>query len=541
MLSNTQVNPGLNHNGDVKITVGREMSTGYRLDCLLINPPFKFKVDSVWRGQRSEDPPLPLMALAAYIRTKNFTTKILDCDLVTPDIDEEFEAYFVAEFVNAGIEIGTFGLTTTTLTIYSSFKIARICKKYYPDSVMVFGGAHASFIPDESMDDENVDIVVIGEGETTLEEILEGRDLNDIEGIVFKQKSPNGDKEVIKTGLRKRNKALDELPMPAYDLIDFKRYRPILGSFKRLPAMMMVSSRGCPWDCSFCRRPVGNMLVVRSAQNIFEEIKYLSEEYGVKDIMFMDDTFTVVKKNVLNLCELLIESKLDVRWLCFARVDVVDVELLQKMKKAGCWQIMYGVENFNHGVLENIQKGIDVDQVFEAVSWTKKAGIECRICMMVGNPGDTEEIINENIRLVKKLDPDLLVVNILTPFPGHDIFNWAKSKDLITSYNWDDYYGAQPLMKLDTLTPEDIKRLYVKMITSFYFRPKYIFKKLIGIRSVLEVKLLMAGFLGIVGFAMERVRRMFVAKKEKLVEPEFEDLKEKALRLTTPTARTAIS
>jgi radical SAM superfamily enzyme YgiQ (UPF0313 family) len=238
---------------------------------------------------------------------------------------------------------------------------------------------------------------------------------------------------------------------------------------------------------------------------------------------------------------LLIERKLDVRWLCFARVDVVDEELLCKMKEAGCWQIMYGVENFNHGVLENIQKGIDVDQVFKAVSWTKKAGIECRICMMVGNPGDTEEIVNENIRLVKKLDPDLLVVNILTPFPGHDIFNWAKSKDLITSYNWDDYYGAQPLMKLDTLSPEDIKRLYVKMITSFYFRPKYILKKLIGIRSVLEVKLLMAGFLGIVGFAMERVKRIFVDKKEELRKPQLEDLKERAMRLTTPTARSAIS
>ena len=118
MRLNAQVKPSLNHSEEVAGVGGGEESTINILDCLLINPPFKFKVDSVWRGQRSEDPPLPLMALAAYIRTKNFTTKILDCDLVTPDIDQEFEAYFVSEFVETGIQIRTFGLTTTTLTIY---------------------------------------------------------------------------------------------------------------------------------------------------------------------------------------------------------------------------------------------------------------------------------------------------------------------------------------------------------------------------------------------------------------------------------------
>lgn len=513
------------------------------IDCLFINPPFKFKVDSVWRGQRSEDPPLPLMALAAYVRNFSYSVRIVDCDLVSPSIDDDFEIYFIEEFVSKNVEIRTFGLTTTTLTIYNAFKIAEICKKYYPDSLVVFGGAHASFLPDESIMDKNVDVVVVGEGEYTLKEILDGKPLDLIKGIVFNQKNIDGRNLTIRNKPRERERDLDTFPYMAYDLIDVQKYQPILGSFKRLPAMMMVSSRGCPYQCSFCRRPVGNLYVARSANHIFGEIEYMVQTYGVKDVLFMDDMFTINRDNVMKLCDLLIESKIHIKWLCFARVDVVDQEMLYKMQEAGCWQIMYGVENFNLGVLENLKKGINREQIFDAMKWTKKAKIETRVCMMVGNPGETREIVMENIKLVKELDPDLLVTNILTPFPGHDIYNWAKSKDLITSFNWDDYYGAKPLLKLDHLRPEEIMELYERMIKSFYFRPSYIIKKIINIRSYLEFKLLLSGFLGILAFAFARMKKVpacfnVKGKKEEVI---LNEAKTKALQLDSPTLRTSYS
>ena len=160
------------------------MGGSKELDCLLLNPRFKLKSDSVWRMQRAEDPPLSLLALAAYIRSEGNSVKILDCNIEAPEM-EEFEVYFKQQYVDQGIFIRAFGVTTTTLTIYKAFKMAEICKRYYPDSVMIFGGAHASFVPDESLNQKDVDLVVIGEGEYTLNEILDGKDLNEIDGIAY--------------------------------------------------------------------------------------------------------------------------------------------------------------------------------------------------------------------------------------------------------------------------------------------------------------------------------------------------------------------
>jgi anaerobic magnesium-protoporphyrin IX monomethyl ester cyclase len=269
--------------------------------------------------------------------------------------------------------------------------------------------------------------------------------------------------------------------------------------------MMMVSSRGCPWSCNFCRRPVGKMLTVRSAEKIYEEMKMLSETYGIKDIAFQDDVFTVNHENVIRLCDLLIEKPIDVRWLCFARVDIVTPELLVKMKEAGCWQVMFGIENFEQSILDGINKGIQVEQIFSAIQWTKDANIEVRICMIVGNMGDTTEIIEKNIQLVKKLSPDYLSVAILTPFPGHDIYNWGLKEGRIMTLDWDLYYGSVPILKLDTLSPNEVVTLFRKMTFSVYFDPRFILKKILSIRTFTEFFNYAKGFLGLFHFLLEKL------------------------------------
>lgn len=514
-----------------------------KLDTLLIWPPFDFP-DGFYSNLRAYDPPLGLLALGAYVRQFDYNVSILDCNLRFENADIEFEDYLKEEILPLSQGLKVIGFTTTTPSVNSCYRLAKICKKILPDVQVVFGGAHASFVPDEALNTGYVDIVVVGEGEITFKEILDQNDLSTIKGIVYRDGS-----KFIRTPVRERIKDLDSLPIPAYDLIDMDKYRPILGAYKRLPAMMMVSSRGCPWSCNFCRRPVGKMLTVRSAQKIYDEMKMLSEVYGIKDIAFQDDVFTVNHENVFELCELLIKNPIDIRWLCFARVDIVSFDLLKKMQQAGCWQIMFGVENFEQSILDGINKAVKREQIFQSIEWAQKAGIEVRICMMVGNIGDTEEIINRNIRLIKQLGPDYLSVAIVTPFPGHDIYNWAVKENRISTYDWDKYYGATPILQLDTLTPEEITSLYRKMTFSVYFSPKFILKKLISIRTITELQNYTKGFLGLLHFYLEKiifsllpnrqVDRTLVKKEKKNRELSEDEVKKKIELTSNYTRQTA--
>jgi len=517
------------------------------LDCLLVNPPFTFPGGFNF-GQRTLDVPLGIIALAAYARENEFSVNILDCNLEFQDTDKEFEKYFVENYVNKFETIKLIGITTTTPTINASFRVARVCKKYFPDCILALGGSHASFVPDESLDRKYIDCVALGEGEETLIQLLQGFPFGDIPGLAHKQEV-EGEIQFIRNAPRIRIKKLDELPMPAYDMLDVPKYRPIIGNFKRLPAMMMITSRGCPWSCNFCRRTVGKMWTYRSAESLYAEMKFLSDTYGIKDIAFMDDVFTVQKSRVVELCNLLIENPLDIQWLCFARVDIVDQEMLLMMKKAGCWGIMYGVENFNQDILDGFQKEIGIDQVNDAVKWAKNAGIEIRACLIVGSEGDNEAVIDKNIKMIKELDPDLLSVAILTPFPGNDVFNKALREDRILSYDWDIYYGATPLVRIDSMTPEETLVQYRRMTFKFYMRPKYILKRLRNMKSFKELRYNMIGGFGIMRFYLEKFfglkHKPASINSEELTDMENERInrfigKENLVRLTlTATKQTA--
>ncbi|MBL4578638.1 MAG: B12-binding domain-containing radical SAM protein, partial [Flavobacteriales bacterium] len=266
---------GAGTNGHVKSEV---------LDCLFIQPPFKYKSDSIWKNVRSDDPPIGLMSLAAYVRTRNYKAEILDCNIVAPDI-EEFERYIIDTYAEESRRPRVVGITTTILTVLKAFELAEIFKKHYPDTLMVFGGQHATFMPEECAEKDYVDVVVLSEGEYTLEEILEGKELSEIDGIAYQTVNGKGATVVTKTKPRKRIDDLDIVPFVAYDMLDLPKYTPILGSYKRLPAMMMVTSRGCPWTCSFCRGAFDTKVGFRSAKRIFEEINYLIDNYGIKEIL----------------------------------------------------------------------------------------------------------------------------------------------------------------------------------------------------------------------------------------------------------------
>lgn len=465
-----------------------------KLNCLLISPSiFYTGKENIWKEINSNFPPLGLADIAGYVRSKGFNTQIIDCNIFAKSV-EEFEPYFYDNFVTK-YDIDVFGLTSMTCNIKKAYEIAKICKKYYPNSKIVFGGVHATFMYEEVISQEIVDIVVIGEGELTFYDILSKKELKDIDGIVFKSK--NG---IQKNKLRERILDLNSMPMPAYDLLPISNYIPAKGSYKQLPAMSMMTSRGCPGRCTFCNKTLGNRIVFKSAETIFNEISYLKDEWGIKEVLFYDDTFTVFRENVMKLCELLIKNYINITWTCFARVDYIDNDMLKTMKEAGCHQIMYGIENIDDEVLKNINKKINLSQVRNAIKWTKENNIDCRLAFMVGNPGDNEEIIKKNINFIKEVEPDLLIVNITTPFPGTELFNWAKDKNLILSYDWDDYNFTKPIMKLENLSPDQIKQLHKMMYNSFYFRPSYIIRKIIKIRTWNDIIILFDGLKALINF-----------------------------------------
>jgi len=440
------------------------------LDAVLINPCLFKKKSNIWKRIDSCFPSLGLASIAGYARSKGFKVRIIDAPALRLSV-EEFEKYL--KFNSQYYQAKFIGFTATTSSVKNAYEMAKIAKRIYPQAKIVFGGVHATVLPEEVIKQEEVDIAVKGEGEITFNEVLSNRDLSEIKGIVFKKRG-----QIIVNPPRERIGNLDELPFPAYDLLPMGRYYPAKGSYQRLPAMSMLTSRGCPGRCTFCNKTLGEKMVFRSADSLIEEIKGLIKDYGIRQIMFYDDTFTVYKENVRKFCRLLLEQKIGISWCCFSRVDYVDLDLLKLMKQAGCHQIMYGVESGDQGVLDSINKKINLDLAKEVVKMTKMAGIDVRGAFMLGNPIETKGTILKTLDFAIELNPEIAIFNVTTPYPGTVMFEQAKKEGMIMTYDWDDYDMSKPVMKLKNLSQEEIQRLYRYCYKKFYFRPKYLLMRL---------------------------------------------------------------
>ncbi len=440
-----------------------------KLDALLINPCL-FKTDqNVWQKVDAIFPSLGLASIASYARQKGFSVAIIDAPALNLTV-ENFESYLRAEFENS--QPSFVGFTSSTSAVKKAYLMAKIAKNVFPDSKIVFGGVHATFLTEEVLANDFVDIVVSGEGEITFAEILEQKVWRDIKGISFKEKG-----ELVSTSERERITELDLLPFPAYDLLPMTRYFPAKGSYKRLPAISMLTGRGCPGKCTFCNKTLGSRIVSRSAESLIKEIKMLIKEYGIKQIMFYDDTFTVRKSIVREFCKLIISEQIDISWCCFSRMDCVEPELLAQMKEAGCHQIMYGIESADETILKSINKKSNNELARNVVAYTKAAGIDVRGVFMLGSPNDTRQSVLKTLDFAIELNPDLAIFNITTPYPGSAMFMEAEREGRILSYNWDDYDLSRPVMKLDSLSSDEIIELYNYCYRKFYFRLSYICKR----------------------------------------------------------------
>ena len=395
---------------------------------------------------------------------------------------------------------GIIGFSVTTITKHNTLRLAHISKALLPNCIFIVGGAYATVYPQKLIGQSAaIDFEVVGEGELTVVELISaienGRDLNEVKGIVFKDKAGC----IVQTPLQPLIEDLNGLPFPAFHLFNLDAYQPPPGMFFKLPLRHMISTRGCPFKCIFCDDRViwRGRCRMRSAENIAQEMQLLVNHYAAREIQFYDDTFTVNKSRVLRLCELLIEKDLKVIWRCSSRVDTVSAQMLKSMYAAGCRSISYGIESGDDAILEKMNKGTTVAQAKDAIKWTNKAKIQAKGFFMLNFPGETVETTEKTIALAKDLDLDFVGFNLTIPQHGEQLKKLIEENYQINEkayYDDNAKLGNEIYFFQPGLPREYLKRAYKRAAREFYLRPKYFLRIIFRIRNLAMLKSYFAGF-----------------------------------------------
>lgn len=333
------------------------------------------------------------------------------------------------------------GISVMTGKLGSALNIAKIIKDFDRDIPVVFGGPHPTILPEETLKNEAVDIVVRGEGEYTFLDMvknIESDDLRKVLGITYKD-----NKKVIHNPDRPLIQNLDELPFPArHLLLDRDKYGP--SAFRSL-----FATRGCPYNCIFCasHKIWTKRVRYRSPENVIDEIKYVRKEFKVKNFYFEDDSFTLNSKWTNKVCDLMINEQLNINWGCETRADHVAEDLIGKMKKAGCRHINIGFESGDEEILKKIKKGITLEQIKTATNIILKNDMKLTAFFMIGFPWETKEEISKTLALIKELNIDHPTYSIATPYPGTELYEICESEGLIPeNVDWSTFFHQSPNM-----------------------------------------------------------------------------------------------
>jgi len=449
---------------------------------LLINPPLESAVSYPGPNQvvmqHDYAPPLGLMSLSAYVKERGYTNlQLINGQTPVPIKDSD-----ILRTVRT-FQPDVIGITLSTLIYYNGVRIAELVKKTWPQACIVVGGPHVTLYPLESASQPGVDIAVIGEGEETFHEILQAleksSDMDLIPGIVWKQ-----GQEIMQNAPRRHWKPLDQIPMPDYSLYKTQFHRVRFDDFA--PTGMIITSRGCPFQCTFCSQ-VYREYRERSAERVVQDMMRL-QGLGYRSVGFWDDTFNLSKQRVLDICRLIREENINLPWSFRGRVTGFDEEQARAVKQAGCIRAHFGVESGTQEMLDKLQKGTTLDQIRSAFALCKRHQIHTMAFFMLGLPGETVDQAEETIRFAFEIDPDFAVFHTLIPFPGSRIY-----EDAVKAGAFPDYireFSLHPTPSLDILswetgmTKKQSYQLLRKALLRFYFRPSYIFKSLKRIGSL---------------------------------------------------------
>jgi len=429
---------------------------------LLINPPY---TSSKYKFIGLVAPPLGIAYIGAVLENGGFEVEILDGAAL--ELDWEAMENWIRKAAPQVIAI-----TALTPTIDQGLATAKLARRVCPHATIVMGGYHPSFNHTEILEKDYVDVVVIGEGEFTMLELVEtlegGGDLIQVPGIAY------GD---VVTRPRPVVQDLDQLPFPARHLLPMDHYK-ILNM--KLHTATMISGRGCPMQCSFCASAAlhGHRLRMRSAENVVDEMEHLTEEHDAGMIAFMDDTFTLKPSRVEQVCDEIKKRGLDVYWGCTARADTISSKMLQKMSDTGCITMFLGVESADQQQLDRVNKQLTVDKIRRAFTLSRKHDIRTIASVVLGMPGDTRDSISRTIRFVRELNPSYALFSLATPYPGTRFYREAVENNLIKVKDWSKYTLLSPVLETVDCSRDELKNMQKKAFRQFYLRPSYILRQL---------------------------------------------------------------
>ena len=478
---------------------------------VLVNPPYAAWDTSVPLPKTLENTTASfgLCCLASVLREKGYEPNILEAGALQLTLKQTL-AYIIKERPQV------VGFRASTISFLNAAFLAKEIKEYDKNIITLIGGPHVTALPMETIQDfPQFDAGIIGEGEETIIEFLGAvnlhtKDLGGVKGLVYRH---NG--EVRLAPKRPYMENLDTLPIPAWDLLKGfpESYQPPLMSYKELPVASMVTSRGCPFQCIFCDRSVfGNRYRCYSAGYVIKMIEHLVERYGIRHIIFYDDLFAASGSRIKTICEEIMSKKLNISWTCDARVNTVTPETLALMKKAGCWEIAYGIESGSQKILDFVAKGITLEEIEKAVYATHEAGIKVKGLFMMGNPLETRETIKETIDLAKRLPFDIINISKFTPFPGTEIYKDAHKYGQF-SPDWKKMNAMNFVFIPHGFTEKELDWEYKKAIAKYYWRPRKTLSLFISmLKDPAGIKrLLMAGWDVMMFFILKMAGRVKAA------------------------------
>lgn len=471
------------------------------IDVALVKPPLSAEVlYGELSGIGAYEAPLGLAYLAASLTKNTITVEIIDGNIAKAPLQQLVSRILEKNPTYVGI-------SAVSLEIYSAGKLALLVKEKNPTITTILGGVHLTADPVETMTEfPQFDVGVVGEGETTLVELIRAldqkMDIKSIPGIVYRDAGT-----VTLSQPRGPVKDLDGLPPPAWDLIpDFpESYAPPAYATNANASCSILTSRGCGHKCTFCfQGTMGRQLRFHTAEYVLHTMKHLYQEYGIRDFRILDDQFLADKKRTREICTMIIAENLNITFACLARINTIDPEILRLLKRAGCRQISFGIESGSQRMLDFIKKGIRLDEAEQAVRWTKEAGILTLGYFIMGFPTETGETLQETINFSCKLLLDDISIFFLTPFPGTEIYRTAESYGALDK-DWGKMsLFTDPSFIPNGLTKEKLISFRKKALLKFYLRPRIILSYLKRMKSLNQIKGLLGGVLVIVKLAFIR-------------------------------------
>ena len=435
---------------------------------VLCEPPYMFWDRNMDRLRQGEEtiPGMGMLVLAAVARQKGYRVHLIDAKGQGTSLDEVSRQ--IAE-----LRPDYVGLSATTISVTNAGRIAEKIKVLVPGVVTILGGAHVSAIPERTLEAfPAIDYGIVGEGEHSLFELLErlesGAPTDGVSGLAFRRGG-----KVYANPRAPYIDDLDELPTPAWDLLpDFPhRFQPSLFSYPRTPMATLITSRGCPFSCSFCDRSTsGKKGRMHSVEYVVGLCRHLVG-LGVRHITFVDDLFTVRKQRVVEMCQAFLDEGFTFTWSCNSHPNLLDAATMDLMKRAGCWQIAYGIESGSQRVLDVVKREVRIPKMRETLRMTRAAGIRAKGYVMIGHPTEALDSLAETAAFLKEVELDICQITKFTPYPGTPSYSTIRKFGTFTE-DWEQMNAMNFVFIPNGLDEHVLESYFDHMYRRFYRRPE---------------------------------------------------------------------